>query len=150
MFARLMEEYGSQEEEEKREEIVATKQENKLAVPAEVKKGNKKLMQDEERLTGAVTWSVYSRYFKFAGGWMASVLPLVLFVVLSQVAQGTFLPILLTRSMQGSPLPPIQLQTRCSSAFGRPRAFMDSLKEITWVSMPRLVWPVVSLPSLSA
>lgn len=112
MFARLMEEYGSQEEEEKREEIVATKQENKLAVPAEVKKGNKKLMQDEERLTGAVTWSVYSRYFKFAGGWMASVLPLVLFVVLSQVAQGTFLPILLTRSMQGSPLPPIQLQTR--------------------------------------
>ncbi|KAM5532134.1 hypothetical protein V8D89_014227 [Ganoderma adspersum] len=85
-FARLMEEYGSQEED-KREEVIATKQESKLVVPAEIKKGNKKLMQDEERLTGAVTWSVYSRYFTFAGGWTASVLPLLLFVTLSQVAQ---------------------------------------------------------------
>ena len=62
-FARLMEEYGSQEED-KREEVIATKQESKLVVPAEIKKGNKKLMQDEERLTGAVTWSVYSRYYE--------------------------------------------------------------------------------------
>ncbi|PIL27467.1 ATP-binding cassette transporter [Ganoderma sinense ZZ0214-1] len=83
MFARLMEEYGSQED--KREEVVAGKQESKLGAPAEFKKGTQKLMQDEERLTGAVTWSVYSKYFAFAGDW--TVLPLFLFVVLSQVAQ---------------------------------------------------------------
>ena len=86
MFARLMEEYGSQEEN-KREEAPEAKQESKLAIAAEAKKGTQKLLQDEERLTGAVSWSVYSKYFAFAGGW--TVLPLFLFVVLSQAAQGT-------------------------------------------------------------
>nr|VWO94880.1 MRP-like transporter [Ganoderma boninense] len=46
MFARLMEEYGSQED--KREEDGAGKQESKLRVPGEFKKGAQKLMQDEE------------------------------------------------------------------------------------------------------
>ena len=87
MFARLMEEYGSQEENKREEEAAEAKQDSKEAVPTEVKKGAEKLMQDEERLTGAVAWSVYSKYFAFAGGW--TVLPLFLFVVLSQAAQGT-------------------------------------------------------------
>ncbi len=86
-FARLMEEYGSLEED-KREQPVEAKPESKLAVPTEAKKATQKLIQDEERLTGAVTWSVYSKYFAFAGSW--SVLPLFLFVALSQAAQGTF------------------------------------------------------------
>lgn len=84
MFARLMEEYGSQEN--KKEGVVDVKKDNKAAVPAKVEKGTQKLMQDEERLTGAVTWSVYSRYIGFAGGW--TILPLILFAVLSEGAQG--------------------------------------------------------------
>ncbi|KAI1798260.1 multidrug resistance-associated ABC transporter [Ganoderma leucocontextum] len=84
MFARLMEEYGSQEEN-KREEVVDAQQENKIVVPAEVKKGTQKLMQDEERITGAVPWSVYSKYIAFGGGW--TVLLLFLLVALSQAAQ---------------------------------------------------------------
>ncbi|KAI1798261.1 multidrug resistance-associated ABC transporter [Ganoderma leucocontextum] len=86
MFSRLMEEYGSQEEN-KMEEDVEAKQEDKIPILAEVTKSTpgQKLMQDEERLTGAVTWSVYSKYIAFAGDW--TILPLLLLVVLSQGAQ---------------------------------------------------------------
>ncbi len=87
MFARLMEEYGSQEES-KTEEVIDAKEENKIAAPAEAEKDTPKLMQDEERLTGAVSWSVYSKYLGFAGDW--TILPLILFAVLSEGAQGMF------------------------------------------------------------
>ncbi|TBU42097.1 multidrug resistance-associated ABC transporter [Dichomitus squalens] len=84
MFARLMEEYGSQEED-KRDDATASKKADDVAAPAEAKKATQKLMQEEERLTGAVTWSVYSKYIKYAGGW--PVLPLFLLAVLAQCAQ---------------------------------------------------------------
>ena len=99
MFARLMEEYGSQED--KREEVDAGKQESKFGVPGEFKKGTQKLMQDEERITGAVSWSVYSKYFSFAGSW--SVPLLFLFVSLSQVAQGMSSRPLIVHSTLSSP-----------------------------------------------
>ena len=87
MFARLMEEYGSQEEN-MNEGSAADKKTDNIAVPAEAKKATQKLMQDEERLTGAVSWSVYSKYIAYAGGW--PILPLLLLAVLSQCAQGEY------------------------------------------------------------
>ena len=85
MFARLMEEYGSQEDN-MNEDPVTDKQAGSSAVAGEAKKATQKLMQDEERLTGAVSWSVYSKYIAYAGGW--PILPLLLLAVLSQCAQG--------------------------------------------------------------
>ena len=85
MFARLMEEYGIQEEN-MNEDPATDKQAGSSAVAREAKKATQKLMQDEERLTGAVTWSVYSKYIAYAGGW--PILPLLLLAVLSQCAQG--------------------------------------------------------------
>ena len=87
MFARLMEEYGSQEEN-KSEEVDDAKQGDKNATLTDTKKSAQKLMQDEERVTGAVSWSVYARYLGFAGDW--TILPMLLFAILSQGAQGTF------------------------------------------------------------
>lgn len=89
MFSRLMEEYGSldkQEEAAATEEVpeVLAKVKGKAAAP---EKAHQTLMQEEERLTGAVAASVYTKYFKYAGG--VTVFPLImLFLVLSQGAQG--------------------------------------------------------------
>ncbi|PIL27466.1 ATP-binding cassette transporter [Ganoderma sinense ZZ0214-1] len=52
MFARLMEEHGGQEEN-KREEVVDRKEDKTIL--AEAEKDTQKLMQDEERITGAVS-----------------------------------------------------------------------------------------------
>ena len=88
MFARLMEEYGSQEEN-MNEDPVTDKQAGSSAVAGEAKKATQKLMQDEERLTGAVTWSVYSKYIAYGGGWR--IVPLVLLAMMYQGAQGGFI-----------------------------------------------------------
>ncbi len=95
-FSRLLEEYGSlekQEEQEEEEAVVddlqkpaAKRADSKAVVPARTPKAPG-LMQDEERVTGAVSWSVYTKYFRFAGGvW---IFPLVLlWVILAQGSQG--------------------------------------------------------------
>ena len=87
MFARLMEEYGSQEEN-MNEGGAADKKTDDVAVPAEAKKATQKLMQDEERITGAVSWSVYSKYIAYAGGW--PIVPIVLLAMMYQGAHGGF------------------------------------------------------------
>ncbi|RPD56133.1 multidrug resistance-associated ABC transporter [Lentinus tigrinus ALCF2SS1-7] len=95
MFARLIEEYGSQEKQEEQEAAgddaqkpVVDKEDAKTVVPEvpQSAKDPQALMQEEERLTGAVSWSVYAKYFHFAGGIFGFLL-LVLFVVLAQGAQ---------------------------------------------------------------
>ncbi|RPD65442.1 multidrug resistance-associated ABC transporter [Lentinus tigrinus ALCF2SS1-7] len=111
MFARLMEEYGSlekQEEELERTTIddapkpKAKLQDSKAVVPVPAQQ-TQALMQEEERVTGAVSWSVYSKYFRFAGGIM--VFPLVLLWVAlaqgSQVANTLFLGFWTSSSIGG-------------------------------------------------
>ncbi|KAI0659143.1 multidrug resistance-associated ABC transporter [Cubamyces menziesii] len=91
MFSTLMEEYGSLEKQE--EEVVeaaeekAKKKEKVAKVEAAgPQKEHQTLMQAEERLTGAVSWSVYGKYAKFAGGWY--VFPtILLWIIISQGAQ---------------------------------------------------------------
>ena len=88
MFSRVMEEYGS-EEVNMNEGRVADKKADDVVALAEVKKGTQKLMQDEERLTGTVPWSVYSNYIAYAEGW--PIVPLFLLGIMSQGAQGGFI-----------------------------------------------------------
>ena len=71
------------------EDPVTDKQAGSSAVAAEAKKARQKLMQDEERLTGAVSWSVYSKYVAYAGGW--PIVPLFLLAMMHQGAQGGFI-----------------------------------------------------------
>lgn len=87
LFARLMEEYGTASIED---ELLP---ETGLAVPDDTEAlkhaggQGAVLMQVEERFTGAVTWSIYAEYMKYAGGarWVPI---LVLLLILAQGAQG--------------------------------------------------------------
>ncbi len=96
MFARLIEEYGSQDKQEELNpepgdlQNIDSKHDVLEAVVPEAAQnleGAKNLMQEEERLTGSVTWSTYAKYFRFAGG-VVGFVTLVLCVVLSQSSQG--------------------------------------------------------------
>ena len=97
-FSRLMEEYGSLEKQE--EDGAAAEAKKKKAADAKelaasaspdrpLVKTTQALMQEEERLTGAVSWSVYTKYFNYAGGLL--MFPLVLlWITLAQDAQGAY------------------------------------------------------------
>lgn len=98
-FSRLMEEYGSLEAESENEEIKDfSKRKSKKTQGANddgseeggSKRGSGALMQVEERNTGAVTWSTYANYLRFAGGviWGPFIL---LILTLTQGAQGMVL-----------------------------------------------------------
>ncbi|KAI0826665.1 multidrug resistance-associated ABC transporter [Trametes gibbosa] len=103
MFSRLMEEYGSLE----KQEANAIIDKPDLKVKDKKAKGPERehqtLIQAEERLTGAVSFSVYTKYFKFAGG--ATVFPMImLWLVLSQgaqVANNLFLGFWTSQSIRG-------------------------------------------------
>ena len=96
-ISRLMEEYGSleqqQEEEPPAEEkkTAATKTVGADSTDAPLVKPTQAqgLMQQEERLTGSVSWSVYAKYFKYAGGllWFPFI---ILCMILAQGSQGAF------------------------------------------------------------
>ena len=89
LFSRLIEEYGSQHEEQK---IGGSKRTTvvKREADGEVKKGDDALMQEEERNTGAVTWEVYARYLRLAGGVVWGPIIIILLIAV-QGAAGTFL-----------------------------------------------------------
>jgi ATP-binding cassette subfamily C (CFTR/MRP) protein 1 len=89
VFSHLMDEYGSleQEEREEREKAKAEGVADADSMEADPKKANPALMQAEERNTGSVTWTVYSKYLRFAGGvvWAPVI---ILLLTLTQGAQG--------------------------------------------------------------
>ena len=89
LFSRIMEEYGSKEKQQTGSGAQAEKTDETESSAADAAAGGDKtpqaLMQDEERAVGAVSWSVYSRYFKFAGG--VVVFPIIVFFL--ALAEGT-------------------------------------------------------------
>lgn len=69
VFSRLIEEYGSLEQDEN-QNLEKTKKgasDNDTVMPDD-KKDNAVLMQAEERATGAVAWETYAKYLRYAGG----------------------------------------------------------------------------------
>lgn len=92
MFSQIMEEYGSLDNP-KKDVVEATKKQPGSSSDPEKgpqQKTHVGLMQDEERLTGSVTLSVYGRYLQFAGGLVWAPI-IILLLTLSQVAQGKWL-----------------------------------------------------------
>jgi len=91
VFTRLIEEYGNLKQEEpgdgrkgKKEDVSSDDADNLD------KKGDTTLMQTEERLTGAVSWSTYARYLRFAGTITWAPIILIL-LTLAQSASGQLL-----------------------------------------------------------
>lgn len=81
VFRSLMEEFGANGQDEKAEEEVKEKKE-------EVTKGEGggKLLLDEEREVGAVSWKVYKKYGQAMGG-LRWILPVATFLCANQAAQ---------------------------------------------------------------
>lgn len=82
-FARVLEEFGSQGNELG----VPGQASWKLTQASEGKSQGgpldspSQLMQDEERVTGAVTWETYSKYFRYGGGILWVPLIVILLIV---------------------------------------------------------------------
>lgn len=88
LFSRVMEEYGTREKEDDEEKIEEDEEKAKDVVKDKGKKEG--LMQEEERLTGAVSGSVYLEYFRYAGGIIK--LPIILLLIAGfQGSQGMHL-----------------------------------------------------------
>ncbi|KAF4621625.1 hypothetical protein D9613_012586 [Agrocybe pediades] len=105
-FSRIMEEYGNLEKDEEVEKSGDKKKKKEGKDGSEeggAKKGNAGLMQSEERNTGAVTWAVYSKYLRFAGGvvWAPIILSLLLLAQGAQVSNNLFLGFWTSSSIHG-------------------------------------------------
>ena len=92
-FSRLIEEYGSlekQEDDAQAKTKTKAKEAGGETTTYALQAGTTQaLMQEEERFTGAVSWSIYAEYFRYAGGSM--LFPFVItLMVLAQGAQGMF------------------------------------------------------------
>ena len=89
LFSRVMEEYGTREHSKKadatsvQETLVEDSKDDDQNKPKEADR----LMQEEERLTGAVSGTVYYKYFRYAGGFSRMVIILIL-IGLYQTALG--------------------------------------------------------------
>ena len=90
LFSHVMEEYGTQDKDkdEEIEEKEGEKEEKKDADGDKSKDGKAThLMQEEERLTGSVSTTVYAKYLRFAGGLIWA--PVILAMLIAyQGAQG--------------------------------------------------------------
>ncbi|KAF9269804.1 multidrug resistance-associated ABC transporter [Marasmius fiardii PR-910] len=101
LFSRLMEEYGSLEEQAAKK---GDKQEKQEALkPRSLPNTTKKLMQDEERNTGAVSAATYGRYLQFAGGivWAPIILLLISLAQGAQVGNNLLLGFWTSTSIPG-------------------------------------------------
>jgi ATP-binding cassette, subfamily C (CFTR/MRP), member 1 len=85
VFSHLMDEYGNESRKDKRKERIAGLAINGIE-PLQ-NSAEDVLMQLEERNVGAVTWEVYKKYLRFAGGllWAPVILTML---ILSQGVQG--------------------------------------------------------------
>jgi len=91
VFSRLMDEYGSLEKDDETEKK-ARKKEGGTANTEETN-DKKTLMQEEERNMGSVTWAVYAKYLRFAGGtiWAPIIILLLTLAQGAQVGNNLFL-----------------------------------------------------------
>ncbi|KAL6300347.1 multidrug resistance-associated ABC transporter [Sparassis latifolia] len=106
LFSRLMEEYGNLDKEEKEEDALGSKDEKPKTAGYEKQgsqAGQTQLMQEEERITGAVTYATYSRYLRFAGGlvWAPIIIGLLILVQGTQVGNNLFLGFWTAESIPG-------------------------------------------------
>lgn len=105
VFARLIEEYGNLESEKEHGDGIRDK---KTATGGqedpEIKKDSAgALMQTEERNTGSVTWDVYGKYLRFAGGiiWAPIIITLLAVTQGAQVGNNLFLGFWTAQSIPG-------------------------------------------------
>ena len=141
-----MEEYGSHKDDDGVEETRRGESET-YSAPSEdmVEKPKSGLMQAEERMTGSVAASVYTKYLRQAGGifWAPVILALLF---LAQGAQGKFVTkckatVILTLN--------VQLPLIFSWAYGHHKEYRALDKDNIWVHMLVLALQRLCSPSCS-
>ncbi len=103
-FTELMDEYGNAADETSEEAPKAKEKKKDTKDNGEKKEGSGvKLMQDEERNTGSVDWSVYVAYAKAMGanGWLLVAATLLILAQCSQVGNTLFLGFWSGQSISG-------------------------------------------------
>jgi ATP-binding cassette subfamily C (CFTR/MRP) protein 1 len=98
VFSHLIDEYGSLEQGTGGKKGNATS----MGSDHPNRKTDTALMQEEERIIGAVAWETYSKYLRFAGGlsWAPTIL---LLLVLNQGATGNFFPRIISNCLPNTP-----------------------------------------------
>ncbi|KAI0071668.1 multidrug resistance-associated ABC transporter [Panus rudis PR-1116 ss-1] len=103
LFSRIMEEYGSLEKEKDTGNPEKTKELTTALDSKDMKKSQQTLMQEEERLTGSVSGTVYTKYIQYAGGLF--LIPVILLLVTlyqgAQVANNIFLGFWTSQNIHG-------------------------------------------------
>ena len=137
VFSRLMDEFGNAEsrKDNQKERIAGLAKNGIKPLQYKLDSSEDALMQLEERNVGAVTWDVYKKYLRFAGGlvWAPVILGLL---ILTQANQGRAEFLWYSNVHANTPY---QLSRRCFSASGREILYLASVKAVTWVYMLRLV-----------
>ncbi|TFY55007.1 hypothetical protein EVJ58_g8525 [Rhodofomes roseus] len=105
-FSRMIEEYGNMEKEKVKAEAQAVEKVDEsvaLGASKESDVAQPQLMQEEERLTGSVSWKTYGAFFRYAGGlaWAPLLLLLVALMQGAQVANNLFLGYWTAGSIKG-------------------------------------------------
>lgn len=85
IFQTMLNDFGQEQHEEAKVEDVEPKEKELHKIASKKKKGVFKLMQDEERNTGAVSWAIYGSFFQAMGNYWYPMLSLLL-LCLAQVA----------------------------------------------------------------
>jgi ATP-binding cassette, subfamily C (CFTR/MRP), member 1 len=89
-FAALIAEYGNKQQENAKRGVAGGMITSTALEAAAQKEAAMALMQAEERNTGAVSWDIYKKYMRSAGGLFWA--PLILTaIVLNEAAQGSFI-----------------------------------------------------------
>ncbi|OBZ77828.1 Oligomycin resistance ATP-dependent permease YOR1 [Grifola frondosa] len=103
LFSRVMEEHGSKEQQGKEANKGEAETVPEKLVDAGPKAEQVKLMQTEERVTGSVSYAVYTKYLRFAGGilWAPFIVLLLVLSQGAQVANNLFLGFWTAESISG-------------------------------------------------
>lgn len=144
----MIQEYGNIEQEKlKAEATVVEKVDESTALGAskDSDKEQPDLMQQEERVTGSVTWKIYGTYLRYSGGLAWA--PLILLLTgLMQGAQGSY-RLMMEWSMYSRAF--LQSRTTFSSDTGLLRVSRVSPNLTTWVHMLLLALELPSSLSVS-
>ena len=89
VFSRLIDEYGNARKDTQKDRIPGLARNDHKPLQYKPESAEDVLMQLEERNVGAVSWEIYKKYLRFAGGLAWAPVILVL-LILAQGSQGWF------------------------------------------------------------
>ncbi|KAI0689828.1 ATP-dependent bile acid permease [Cytidiella melzeri] len=103
LFSGLLDEYGCHADKQDDSHVKSEREDNAVDSSRETQKPEAGLMQEEERMTGSVATSMYTRYLRYAGGvlWAPIIIILLLLGQTAQVSTNIFLGLWTSQGIPG-------------------------------------------------